>query len=567
MKSGYYGIIIALFAAVLLCGCAGKSNDARLIHIEGIVSDNPGEALAMLDSIGYEELSDADRHFYDFLMIKAKDKAYIVHESDSLILDVVSYYKGSELYPEALYYAGRVYSDLGDYPMALRYFQESLDNISGDAAGMLGLKGRVLSQTGRLLNRLRLYERSIPYIQESIKVDSIRKDTFSLAYDNELLGAVYLHLRNSSEATACFVEASGWAAYLTDMDMANMQMQLAAAKICGGDIDSAVMLIRGTPEKVHPQQRNEAMIYASDIYLAAGIQDSAYIYANRLVHSDNENNRKNGYRNLFSPALFGRIPSDSIPAFIRDYYTCLEKYYNDHDAQRALMQDAFYNYQQHVREREKAEERNRYFVDATVILVLIVLVSAIIILYLRDRRKILMLRLHNAIHELERLRKSMSSESPDDSLDIVADSGQVSELEILKARLREQIDLLKKQNSGTPPVDSSILDSDILASINRFIASNKVIPSDSSVWTELERTILSTSPCFKEHLWLLAGKRLKELDYHIVLLIRSGITPSQMTILLGRTKSTVSYHRRHICEMVMGENIGSDLFDSIIRCI
>lgn len=562
-----YRTAIFLLSLIFLYACAERGHDSRLIRISEILSESPAEALAELDSIRYGSLSANDRHFYDFLLIKAKDKAYVEHESDSLILDVVSYYKGSELYPEALYYAGRVHSDLGDYPTALKYFQESLDNVSGEAAEMLSLKGRVLSQTGRLLNRLRLYERSIPYIQEALKVDSIRQDTFSLAYDNELLGAVYLHLRNASEAAACFVEASHWARYLTDMDMANMQMQLAAAKLCGGDIDSALIIIRGTPEKVRPLQRNEAMIYASDIYRAAGILDSAYMYADRLVHSNDESNRKNGYRNIFSPDLFGLVPSDSIPAFIRDYYTCLEKYYNDHDAQRALMQDALYNYQQHVREREKAEEHIRYFVNATVILVLIVLVATIIILYLRNRRKILMLRLHNAIHELERLRKSMSSESPDDSMNIVADSGHASELDILKARLREQIDLLKKHNSGTPPVDPSILDSDILASINRFIAANKVIPSDSAIWTELERTILSTSPCFKEHLRLLTGKKLKEQDYHIVLLIRSGITPSQITILLGRTKSTISYHRRHICEMMMGENIDGDLFDSIIRCI
>lgn len=562
--------LLLLIPLLILSCCHDHSTDPRLSAIEDLADTSPAEALDSLGAIDCGPLSDASKHYYDFLSVKIPDKAYVTHTSDSLILKVIGYeskHRSSGRYSEALYYGGRVYSDLGDYPMALKYFQESLDNVSGETAGMLSLKGRVLSQTGRLLNRLRLYERSIPYIQEALKVDSIRKDTFSLAYDNELLGAVYLHLRNSGEAAECFVEASDWARYLTDRDMANMQMKLAAAKLCGGDIDSAVILIRGTPEKVKPLQRNEAMIYASDIYKAAGIRDSAYIYANRLVHSDNENNRKNGYRNLFSPDLFGYIPPDSIPVFIRDYYTCLEKYYNDHDAQRALMQDAFYNYQQHVREREKAEERSRHLVNATVILVLIVLVAAVIILYLRNRRKILMLRLHNTIHELERLRKSMSKESPDESLDIVANSGQASELDILKARLREQIDLLKKDNSGTPPIDSSILDSDIIASINRFIAANKVIPPDSDIWTELERTILYTSPCFKEHLRLLTGKTLKEQDYHIVLLIRCGITPSQMTILLGRTKSTVSYHRRHICEMVMGENIDSDLFDTIIRCI
>ena len=55
--------------------------------------------------------------------------------TDSLIRTVLEYYEkhpGSEQYPEALYYGGRVYSDLGDSPTALRYFQHALDALSGE---------------------------------------------------------------------------------------------------------------------------------------------------------------------------------------------------------------------------------------------------------------------------------------------------------------------------------------------------------------------------------------------------------------------------------------------------
>lgn len=49
------------------------------------------------------------------------------HTSDSLILDVIDYYSSNDdrnLYPEVLYYGGRVYSDLGDYPTSLSYFRK-----------------------------------------------------------------------------------------------------------------------------------------------------------------------------------------------------------------------------------------------------------------------------------------------------------------------------------------------------------------------------------------------------------------------------------------------------------
>lgn len=561
-----YYLTAFIILTALISSCSGR-RDARLVHVAGIVSASPDEALACLDSISYDSLPAADRHFHDFLSIKARDKAYIEHESDSLILDVVSYYEGSGLYPEALYYAGRVYSDLGDYPSALDYFQKSFDAISGKTAETADLKGRVLSQTARLLNRLRLYDRAIPCLQEVLALDSMLRDTFSLAYDNELLGTVYIRKRDFQRAEESSIKASRWARHLTSKDEANMRMHLAITKLHQGNVDSAVMLIRDIPDKVRPVQRNEAMIYASDIYLAAGITDSAYFYADRLVHSPDGNNRKNGYRNLFKPELFGMIPADSVPVFIRDYYRTLEDYYNDHDAQRVLMQDAFYDYSLHRRDREKAEERYRNILYATAALAFVVLVAAIIILYLRYRRKALMLRLHNAIHELESLRRSMSSDVGTSGESVVMASGSGSELDVLRTRLLEQIRLLDEQNEGKPPVDAAILNSDAMRTITRYLDEKKPISDGSPIWTEIERTVMSASPRFREHLQLLAGRKLKMQDYHVALLIRCGVTPSQMTVLLGRTKGTISYRRRHLCELVMGESTYSPSIDSIIRCI
>lgn len=118
-------LYIVLFSIVMLMlsvcgGCSHRKNE-RLARISDTISDNPALAIRSLDSIRPETLTDADRHFYDFLWIKANDKAYVKHRSDSLILDVIDYYssrKSDPCYPEALYYGGRVNSDLGDYPTA-----------------------------------------------------------------------------------------------------------------------------------------------------------------------------------------------------------------------------------------------------------------------------------------------------------------------------------------------------------------------------------------------------------------------------------------------------------------
>jgi len=97
-----------------------------------MMTDSLPQARAMPDSIDRSSLGEADRNLRDLLAIKAADKAYVKHTADSTILRVVDYYdrhQSTVRYPEALYYAGRVYSDLGDYPTALKYFQDALDEV------------------------------------------------------------------------------------------------------------------------------------------------------------------------------------------------------------------------------------------------------------------------------------------------------------------------------------------------------------------------------------------------------------------------------------------------------
>ena len=184
-------IMVIIAACLCLVGCGGGAHDARLTAINDIADVNPKWSVAALDSLDADALSDRDRHYYDLLTVKARDKAYITHTSDSLILSVIDYYRShdSEHLPEALYYGGRVYSDLGDYPTALTYFQDALDVTPADDINLLG---RLNSQTGRLLNAIRQYRLATPYLKESIRIDSIEKDTFGLAFNNQLLSSNYV---------------------------------------------------------------------------------------------------------------------------------------------------------------------------------------------------------------------------------------------------------------------------------------------------------------------------------------------------------------------------------------
>ena len=95
-----------------------------------VVAGCADSAIALLDSLSpaINQADKATRMRYDLMLIKSRDKAYIEHRNDSMIAPVVEYFTGHsdpDLTPLALYYAGRVYSDLGDAPRALDYYQKA----------------------------------------------------------------------------------------------------------------------------------------------------------------------------------------------------------------------------------------------------------------------------------------------------------------------------------------------------------------------------------------------------------------------------------------------------------
>lgn len=306
----------ASLAAGLLIKTTVPSQE--LDRIATSVCEHPDSALASLEAIDYKSLSESDRHYHDFLTIKARDKGYVEHTSDSLILDVIDYYSSNDdrnLYPEVLYYGGRVYSDLGDYPTSLSYFQKALDNLPENYPDR-SLESRLSSQTGRLLIGMRLYGEAIPYMERAIKANHATRDTVNLIYNYGLIGSAYIYLKDYDNAELNLKNAADWAQFTDNRLLENIRIDMAAVKLHKNRLDSALAIIRGLPDRVEPEFRNLALANACDIYLAKGILDTAYMYARELATSPDFNNRNNGYRIMLSPELRGRIPIDSLPDLI-----------------------------------------------------------------------------------------------------------------------------------------------------------------------------------------------------------------------------------------------------------
>lgn len=582
-----YRTIILITSLLLISGCSKNKHDERLSYIAEIVSESPEKALSHLDSINYKELSDDDQHFYDFLVIKAKDKGYIKHTSDSTILCVIKYYsshKENNIYSEALYYGGRVYCDMGDSPTALQYFHKALENIS-DNTPNLNLKANILSQTGRLLTDIRLYDEAIPYIEKAIEIGELYKDTINMVYDLQLLGGTYLRNKKYHIAEHYFNKAFNLSCNLPVSYKAKSRMYLAEIKYELGEIDSALNLIRDTPNLVKPVARNSALAAASEIYLAKGLLDTAYIYANKLLHSTDPTNKETAYQIMLSPKLQKLLPLDTLNQYFSDYRGLLETYYDNNKIHLAINQQNFYNYQRHEIEREKVILHNTKLIKWIFGISSICLVLVITVLYYKNKSNKTLIELHVALKNIDTLNANISairqnSIKDETNATITNNNHQQKDTKIddfsetsllptntekeLRDKLRDKLLSLYNDNK-TVGLSQIILNSEVYKKLQELVKHKQMLSYEDSFWNELENIVIESSPKFKDNLQLLTQCRLTTIDLHTALLIKCHLSPSQMSVLLRRSKGAIVSRRESLCLKIFGEQLGTKVIDGIIR--
>ena len=586
-------IYIIAWVALAGAGCS-RVDDVRLLDVAGIVDDNPQAAMENLQRINYDSLSEPNRHYYDLLSIKAKDKSYIEHGSDSLILDVIDYSEShrTPYRAEALYYGGRVYSDLGDYPTSLDYFQKALD--ATDATDTtdttnLHLRGNITSQMGRLLADLQMHSYAIPYLREALRIDYIERDTFCLAYDNQLIG--YTYLRNNVLDSASFYidRAVHYANFLPKEDSLNMEVMKAAIDFAKGDINKARLGIRNLPDAVDKMGQNLTFVYALRIYYAAGAYDTVYQIAERLRHFPRTENRKTAYRYLFKPEILNYLDKDSVLPYLTDYKATIEAYLSLYDQKATTMQVTQYNYSVHQRERIKAEKEKRavlYYLIVAIAVILFIAVAYLILRYRNVRQKLV---LHKAINQINVLQILLDNTSqvntvtqtnnilkediaiqPDDlkcPAEVYIDEECRTENEHSIARLRSQVidELLSAKSHND--ISPKVLNSETLGKVRQMLEAKKIMNEENAIWEELESLIIENYPKFFKVLTILSDGKLTRSDRHILCLIKCNIKPTNISQLLGKSKGAVSSKRSALSLKLFNEKLGNKAFDEVVRKI
>ncbi|MDE5761022.1 MAG: tetratricopeptide repeat protein, partial [Bacteroides sp.] len=389
----------------LFCACGHKPYPHPLIVADSLTNACPDSAIALLGTLK-ERMTNEDeatQMYYRLLCIKANDKAYIPHTSDSLILPVLHYYidKDDKRHlPEAYYYAGRVYRDLKDAPQALDYFQKAI--AASPSNGQYELKSKIYSQTGTLFAYQGMYAEAIKMYREGGKCDEMLKDSVGMIYTLRDIGNMYQGLGQLDSTLFYLKKANRLSVQIRHIGMFNMmQSQLASIYTDLQMYDSARIPLQNALRKAERPGKSAIYSIAASFYDATGQMDSVVWYYNELLKFGTIYAKKTAYRRLLELAI-AQNDTKLVPHYLREHLRYVDSIRKLTQTETIHRMHSLYNYQ--LREKEnlrlKAENQHKNFWIAIISSSLLFAIALFTAYRQYSKRKNLMLQL-----QLEKLRK------------------------------------------------------------------------------------------------------------------------------------------------------------------
>ena len=598
-------LLIALIGSV--AGCHRQpSTDPRIAQVEEILNriDPPADsALNMLDCIA-EPLSSRDRALKAMLTVKANDKAYLPLTSDSLILTALDYFEhhpsDSLALAESLYYGGRVSVSMGDYPAALAYFRRALDHLPASPS-TLRLRGIILAQTAAVLNKLRLNKEAIPILKEALDISHITGDRKGEVLTLHDLGFTLCIEHSYEEAEYYFKRALEAAQNFSPHYRARARMDIAGVKQRLGQIDSALYYIRGTIDSIKFSSKNLALATAAEIYRDAQIRDTAYIYAKRLVETDDTRNHQIGYGILLLPEYRQYSSPDTLLRYISDFSDLCETRLNNHDLDFIANHDNYYSYRLG---RERYESQFTSMLQSSKRKIIVYAIMAIVVLscvgffthaLLIKRHRKDISESSDAIHrnkapllelkQLETICQTLESLSAKidtsltepherNNIELAEISVQLSQIQngikelnetatsqpnyILdhntsetRRQLLDEIEKRIGETLGQNLNDDSARFLSMREKLENLLSDERTLHANDPLWDEIEKTISSHSSSFKRNLIILTNNQMTQSEYEFALLFKLGLRIKDIAALLSIEASSIQSRKNSLINKIL----------------
>ena len=573
--------LLWIILPVLLASCSPGRYPASLLTADSLSSVRPDSALCLLARLAVDT-ADAPlshRMYYRLLCIKAADKAYLPHTSDSLIRPVLHYYiEGGDprLLPEAYYYAGRVYRDLGNDLQALSCFQKALEAIRQNGDTDVHLKSKIYSQRATLYAYRKMYREALAMYQEVLKISTSACDSVSMLFALRDIANMHRELHRPDSVLPYFKQAKQIADLLQRTDLSHMmQSQLASAYLEVQAFDLARAALVEALQLVERPNQSAVYSIAAHFYKAIGITDSANYYNRKLLEIGTIYAKEKAYRELI-----GRIRQTGYPpldTLFDGWQQCVDSLRTLDRKANELRTYADYDYLKSEQENARLKEQNAHnrftiWIGGLVIVTLLTTLAAFRQYYQRIRlekqeqqRRYMQIiaeqqkkneMLEAYLQEKKQLEKIQQEMQKADSIQ-----------DMKKKRRLELINHVLEKNRIETEEDEEAREALIHSTLYAELQQRAHAPRGdgfvtSEEWDVLRRLSAAAYPHFFEHLELLCAPN--ENEWHVSLLIKLLFRPADIARLTGLKPSSISSIRVRLYKKATGESGKAESWDQIV---
>ncbi len=516
-------IVAAIILIMTLAGCGGEYPRDLVVADSIADGNNPKMAIDMLDGLRTtaRSYSSRDKYYYELLKIKAADKAYIKHTSDSMILEIIDYYEGvgdKALLPMAYYYGGRVYRKLGDAPQALSYFQKCMEHpLLNDK-----LRASLFLQMGELYVLHNAFDLAIETHTKSYEYCREVGDSVGMVYSLIDVGYIYECIKQYDKAKDTYINALSIAHGINDKRMISLvYSQLSMAYLNSGENEFAKKYLDLCRELYHPDDGHTIDAVASLYYSKIGNEDSIKSHIDKALNRGRAYDKIYAYKHLMRLARKER-DIDAMMIYLDSFLCYKDSVAKIEDAKNVRLLKSQYDYS--LREKENARlesERNRWQIMALICGLGVVVLVAIVWIY--------KLNYHRNKVELELAQRKIC---------------EVEEALVAKARAEAE-----QSNQRVLEADAAMAQlrsTEIYAKLLNMQRGAKAKISDED-WDAISRAVNEAFPQFDDMLNKFQYK-LSKNEYRMTLLLKMQFPIAFIADLLHRAANTVSTMRKRVYE-------------------
>ncbi|MBU3835465.1 MAG: hypothetical protein H9949_06965 [Candidatus Phocaeicola merdigallinarum] len=366
------------------CSRNGKEKTPlpELVHAESVMFDHPDSALHILEDMPIPSARwDKENHaLWCLLNTQAKVKQLMKISSDSLVRIAYDYYKptnNTRRKAMSALYMGDINYEFGNIEEAIQYYLEGKSEVEKTDDYKTGYL--IMFSLGKLY----LFRNFADYALEActaaydyaVKDSNKRYQMTALRY----LARSYCLTNELTKAIDTYNQCASLALELglgTDRYYYKVQTEIALVYSNSGNLEKSLIL-----SKSLPVEYQSSLLIGSN-YLMLNQYDSAYLYLNRALNTDNVYTKKETYRNLYR---LGDIPQyrkylktycDSL-LFYTDSVMSLDK------GKEIIAYKEKYDHQKLITEQQrlKLEKAETQRILIVVTLCLVVLIAITIYLY------------------------------------------------------------------------------------------------------------------------------------------------------------------------------------------